>query len=401
MLPSFLGRPSGRETGTFWALDLGGTNFRVYEVELKGQRTLSLNACTQFAIPAECIHGTGEMLFNFIASELESFLRQRDIISEVDLGFVFSFPVQQSGPVKGVLVEWTKDFTASGVVGNDVVGLLKAAFLKKNMPKINVLALVNDTVATLLGEAYTDADADAGLILGTGTNACYAEQIGSVQEVPALWPRGQEMIINTEWGGFGCLEQNEYDVTLDQRTSRPQTQILEKMVSGLYLSRLIKLVLNDCVKKGLILDGRDKNAFLQMDFDAGLVSGIEGDTSKNLAGVNDLLREKDITTPSLEDRETIKEVCRIVSNRAARISSAGIGAILTRMDPEINRNHTVAVDGALFRRHPFFKPRMEKALHELLGPRAGNIRLNDVQNGSGIGGAVAAAVAGGGVNCPA
>ena len=55
MLPSFVGKPSGNEKGTFYALDLGGTNFRVISVPLDGNKQVDLSQCKkkQFAIPAE------------------------------------------------------------------------------------------------------------------------------------------------------------------------------------------------------------------------------------------------------------------------------------------------------------------------------------------------------------
>ena len=41
MLPAYVDRPKGDERGTFIALDLGGTNFRVLDLELKGRRKSS------------------------------------------------------------------------------------------------------------------------------------------------------------------------------------------------------------------------------------------------------------------------------------------------------------------------------------------------------------------------
>jgi hexokinase len=43
-----------------------------------------------------------------------------------------------------------------------------------------VLALVNDTVGTLLASAYSDQNTRIGLILGTGSNACYVEDLDNV-----------------------------------------------------------------------------------------------------------------------------------------------------------------------------------------------------------------------------
>lgn len=46
---------------------------------------------------------------------------------------------------------------------------------------VRVLALVNDTVGTLMACAYEDQNTKIGLILGTGSNACYVEDIDLVK----------------------------------------------------------------------------------------------------------------------------------------------------------------------------------------------------------------------------
>ena len=39
--------------------------------------------------------------------------------------------------------------------------------------------------------------------LGTGTNACYLEQLDNVKKFPGNSGDHKEVIINTEWGAFG------------------------------------------------------------------------------------------------------------------------------------------------------------------------------------------------------
>jgi hexokinase len=40
--------------------------------------------------------------------------------------------------------------------------------------------LINDTVGTLMSTAYYDRKTAVGLILGTGTNACYFENVDRI-----------------------------------------------------------------------------------------------------------------------------------------------------------------------------------------------------------------------------
>ncbi len=75
--------------------------------------------------------GTQEKLFDFIADSVAKFTKDNNITTKLPLGFTFSFPVHQTSLISGTLIRWTKDFSAEGAVGVNVVGLLKEAFEKK------------------------------------------------------------------------------------------------------------------------------------------------------------------------------------------------------------------------------------------------------------------------------
>lgn len=59
--------------------------------------------------------------------------------------------------------------------------------------------------------------------------------------------------------------------------------------------------------------------------------------------------------------------------RAARLSAAGIAAVVTKM----NRldGCTVAIDGSVFEHYPHFANRMRDALHELVGLSSDNVEF--------------------------
>ena len=49
--------------------------------------------------------------------------------------------------------------------------------------------------------AWKEDKCRIGLIIGTGTNACYLENIDAIKTVDASDSNGEDhMIINTEWG---------------------------------------------------------------------------------------------------------------------------------------------------------------------------------------------------------
>jgi hypothetical protein len=48
---------------------------------------------------------------------------------------------------------------------------------------VEVVAIINDAVGTLMSTAHSDRNCQIGLILGTGCNACYMEDL----ECVGLW----------------------------------------------------------------------------------------------------------------------------------------------------------------------------------------------------------------------
>lgn len=108
--------PTGKEMGKFLALDLGGTNFRVLLIHLKGEEDYEFESKI-YAIPHEFTVGSGAALFDHIAECLADFIKEHKIQHEIlPLGFTFSFPCQQVGLTRGLLIKWTKGFNASDVV---------------------------------------------------------------------------------------------------------------------------------------------------------------------------------------------------------------------------------------------------------------------------------------------
>ena len=92
---------------------------------------------------------------------------------------------------------------------------------------------------------------------GTGSNACYMERISEITKLHDEYPQyatDEEMCINTEWGAFGddgCLNivRTIYDDEVDKQTINPGRQTFEKMISGMYLGELVRVILVDLADK--------------------------------------------------------------------------------------------------------------------------------------------------------
>ncbi|KAJ3103087.1 hexokinase A [Phlyctochytrium planicorne] len=396
MIPSHVvRRPKGTETGTFLALDLGGSNFRVCEVTLEGNGITRIRQ-KKFTVSEALKVGPGQNLFDFFADCVAGFLDETGSRNKsMKLGFTFSFPFSQPSISKGYLMYWTKGFSASGVEGADVGQLLQDAFARKGL-NISVTALVNDTTGTLISHAYSQPNTCVGVILGTGTNAAYVEQVENIVKLkdPVLT---NEMVINTEWGAFDeehiVLPRTKYDLKVDRGSTHPRLQTFEKLISGLYLGEVVRYVMIDLIKTGIIFGGVFSTQInTPYSFDTAYMSRIERDHTLDLSDTKIVLEDTmGIPKTTRLDRQIIRAVCELVGRRSARLAAAGVAAIVTK----INRldGCTIAIDGSLFELYPHYANRMRDALREILGISAENIVLEQARDGSGQGAALIAALA--------
>lgn len=399
--------PTGYEEGLFYALDLGGTNFRVMRVQLGGkEKRIVKHEVKEVSIPQNVMAGSSsEVLFDFIATALAEFVategddfhlppgRQRE------LGFTFSFPVKQLSIASGTLIKWTKGFSIEDMVGQDVVGELAKAMERAGLD-VRVAALVNDTVGTLAGGRYNNPDVIAALILGTGTNAAYVERAHAIPKWHGLLPKSGEMVINMEWGNFRSshLPVTEYDQNLDVESLNPGEQIYEKMISGMYLGEILRRVLCRMAEEaslfGDYVPSKLKIPFILRTPD---MAAMHHDESADLKVVGNKLKDiLEVPNSTLKMRKIVVALCDIITSRGARLSAAGIAGILKKLGKDTlkdgeNQRSVIAVDGALFERYTKFRNCLEETMKELLGDAVDSIVIELSNDGSGVGAALLAA----------
>ncbi|KAK4765117.1 hypothetical protein SAY86_026207 [Trapa natans] len=407
MLVSYVDNlPTGDEEGLFYALDLGGTNFRVLRVHLGGQgKGVGKQEFQEVSIPPHLMTGTSDALFDYIAETLGKFVATEEEGypfpgRDRELGFTFSFPVNQTSIASGTLIRWTKGFSIEDAIGEDVVGELTKA-LRRNGLDMQVTALVNDTVGTLASGRYYNPDVICAVILGTGTNAAYVERANAIPKWHGPPPSSGEMVINMEWGNFWSshLPLTEYDLALDTESLNPGEQIFEKIISGMYLGEILRRVLlrmaEDAAFFGDTVPPKLKIPFILRTPD---MSAMHHDESRDLEVVGKKLQAiLEISNTSLEARKVIIKLCDIVATRGARLSSAGILGILKKLERDNitasgGQKSVIALDGGLFEHYMKFSASMESTLKELLGEEIANsIVIERSNDGSGIGAALLAA----------
>lgn len=81
-----------------------------------------------------------------------------------------------------------------------------------------------------MASAYNDQNTRIGLILGTGSNACYVENLDNVKTWTEDRNDPNQVIINMEWGAFGdngCLDflLTDYDTEVDKTSLNPKKQM--------------------------------------------------------------------------------------------------------------------------------------------------------------------------------
>lgn len=86
--------------------------------------------------------------------------------------------------------------------------------------------------------AWKYSDCKIGVIIGTGSNACYMEKSCNAEFFESNSKKREEnVIINTEFGAFGekgSLKEIRtiYDFDVDENSINPGNQLFEKMISG-------------------------------------------------------------------------------------------------------------------------------------------------------------------------
>ncbi|XP_061469393.1 hexokinase-3 [Rhineura floridana] len=397
MLPTYVRNlPDGSERGDFLALDLGGTNFRVLLVQVRSKEEGGVHMTSEiYSIPPKIAQSNAKELFDHIVRCILDFHTKHSLAGRtLPLGFTFSFPCHQINLDKGILLRWTKGFSATGCVGEDAVSLLREAVQRQKDVDIDVVAIVNDTVGTMMACAYVDPNCEIGLIVGTGCNACYMEEMRNVGTVEGDEGR---MCINMEWGAFGdngCLEHyiTSYDEKVDAASLNIGQQRYEKFISGMYLGEIVRYILLDLASRKVLFKGRSLPVLKTKDiFPTKFLTNVEDSPGHHF--VCNILEEYGLNV-STEDALVVKEVCHVVSSRAAKVCAAGVAAVAEKIRQNLRKSKldvTVGVDGTVYKMHPYFAKKLQDTV-ALLAPNC-NVKFLLSEDGSGKGAALIAAVA--------
>lgn len=420
MIPTFVTSiPNGKEKGLFLAADLGGTNFRVCSIDLKGDHTFELKQ-SKYKIPNDIMKAQeAEELFSYLAKKVKAFLDEHHQDSSshenpLKLGFTFSFPVDQTALNRGTLIRWTKGFSIDDAVGKDVVELLQANLVILGV-NVDVVALANDTVGTLLSRAYannpdeTNANTIIGCIFGTGTNGTYYEALDNIPKLDKdQVPKGVKgMVINTEWGSFDntlkVLPNTKYDEIVDKQTANPGYHLFEKRISGMFIGEILRVALYDLFEQGFIFQDLYKQRGGSLPhritepwlLDAEILSYIEIDDSTDLKMLGLVLQNNLRLPTTSQERHVIQRLTRAISRRAAYLSAIPLAAITKKVKDQYkddDKDFEIGCDGSVVEFYPNFQETILQAIAAIDPLKGTNkkIHLKIAKDGSGVGAALCA-----------
>ncbi|ANB12123.1 glucokinase [Sugiyamaella lignohabitans] len=420
MIPTFVTSvPTGEEKGTFLAVDLGGTNFRVCSLKLNGDSTYDM-VQDKAPIPQELMVGNCSDFFGHLADRIQQFLETHhsETISCAfeeegagkpvlfKMGFTFSFPVDQTALNRGKLIRWTKGFDIKDAVGKDICLELQNAIDARNLP-VHVAALVNDTVGTLMSRAYTkpsDGRTLIGCIFGTGTNGAYSERIKKIPKFDAqAHPEVTEkiMVINTEWGSFDndlkVIPNTRFDKQVNENTPNKGFHMFEKRISGMFLGELLRLVLTELQSKKLLFTSGSGNGKLSVAWsaDSSVPALIDGDSSSDLSLAGNTIKEAFGYETTLEERKQIQRVARAIGKRSGYLSAIPLaGLIIHTKALEKFDKIDIGADGSVVEFYPHFQEYIHDALRKtVIGDDEKRVAIGIAKDGSGVGAALCALVA--------
>lgn len=111
------------------------------------------------------------------------------------------------------------------------------------------------------------------------------------------FPGDTLVAINTEYGAFDnrrdIIPLTEFDETVDRMSPHPGSQIYEKMVAGLYLGELLRVVLFELHKLGILFGGQNISRLEQLNvINASFLQIVEDDITESLGEIHTIFKEQ-------------------------------------------------------------------------------------------------------------
>ncbi|XP_073136780.1 probable hexokinase-like 2 protein [Henckelia pumila] len=389
--------PTGEEKGTYYGINLRGTNFVMLRAKLDGKNEpVSELQRQEVQIPPSVMADTNscEELLDFISLELAKFVsihaKEGEARSrEQKLGFTVSFPADQAAAFTSMINFESQDLSVDSTVGRELRDQINKS-LEKNSLNMQVFAIVHDTIGNLAGGRYYSRESVAAVTLGMATDVSYMESPQEASKLLAQQRNSSETVVNMQWGNYKSshLPLTEFDVSLDVESTNPGHRIFEKLISGMYLGEIVRRVLLKMAREtALFGDSVPPKLAIPYLLKSPDMAVMHQDTSEDYEVVNEKLKEIfEISNSSPMAREIVAEVCDVVVERGARLVGAGIVGIVKKLGRLANKRSAIVVEGGLYEHYRIFRNYLHSSVWEMLGSElSDNVIIEHSHGGSGAG----------------
>ena len=336
-------------------MDVGGTNMRIAAAVFDEEGRCSITKLTKVPM----LGMEQEISCDDFYGTLAAHARATDHPQRI--GLCFSYNVEHQRDLDGILQSWCKEIRIPQAVGKPVGQSLLAA-LGSDCQLVHV---VNDSTAALLGSHHLNRDVTVGVILGTGVNICYSEACDRICKVPQDL-HADSMIISTEIGEFRGIPKTIFDEAVIAASDEPDTAHAEKQCAGAYLGELISRAWQQAAQEGLLGASFSRPAALPVisDYLSGLPTALPEDPAA-------------------------MQIAKVMICRAAKIAAIlTAGVVLLRHEP--GSCCTLVIEGSQYWKLAGFAPAYESALEELLSPKNISFSIVQTENSCLIGAALTA-----------
>ncbi len=389
MLPSYLNVNRLEKEDKCIVIDAGGTNLRVALLELN-KNDYKLMSFKKTTLPGIEKSYSKDEFFEYIFDFIKDSLNDSDKI-----GFCFSYPMEIFPNKDGKLLRWTKEVkvpdAVNSIIGSELINIIK----KKNHSEKRVI-LLNDTVACLFGgigfSGKKDYDDYIGLIVGTGCNTAYIEDERNIKKLQTTSKNSKLQVINIESGNFDKVCFTEVDRLLHNETNDPNKQILEKMVSGRYLSRLMYYLLDIAISENIVSSEMEEiSPLLNSSSTKEISEWINFGRHCNNNFANKLHK----LNPTKEQISILSTIIKAIMNRATSLIAMKLASIIhkKKRGTLIHKPTSIIAEGSVIESFPYFKKYIEHHLSSILG-KLGTYHYDiiHIDNSNIIGSGVAASL---------
>jgi hexokinase len=167
------------------------------------------------------------------------------------------------------------------------------------------------------------------------------------------------------------------------------------MVSGLYLGEIARIIMVDFLDRRLLFDGQYTTELnTPYLFEASYMSAIGSDDTPDLESTKHILESiMNLPSTTLSDRQIVRTICELVSQRAARLVAAAMSAIIEKRNAleeglTISKCMTrkddtdwdiyellIGMEGAVYEHFPNFPRRVNDALKSIYGDCVDHINV--------------------------